>query len=473
MLFVLTNSLALLLFSSSAFACSCFSSGGCPGTGGQAGPLFLGTVLSVTDVPAAGDSPFLSSRRAHIRVDEPFGGLAPDVDEVDIYTGLGGGDCGVDFKPGEAYLIDASAGKDGTLHAGICSFTRRTDAAGALVWVLRQRRDGRHVPSLVGQVAQYNRNFEGKLGTFAPKPLANLLVRAKTGNTEYQTQSGADGLYAFYDLPSGKYTFAPDLPSGTTLSWFIGSDDPPASFELHAGACQMHDIDVFPSGTIQGRILDASGKPLGSAFAYIVPAGESVLPKSAKLYWEYQGKHDFFKFVHIPPGEYLIVVNPDDSRDPKFPYGRTFFPGVHDRAAASIITIQGGEQIKDAEMRLEQQFAPRQLRARVTWADGRLIRDFVFVTAKGVSNPDARADMRQPDLKASVVELSVLPNEPYELEAELTCRYADARILSGPGVKLKSNKTYIAPGDNQKELSLTIPATSCPDVPGKEPLTDK
>ena len=165
----------------------------------------------------------------------------------------------------------------------------------------------------------------------------------------------------------------------------------------------------------------------------------------------------------------MIVVNPDDSLDPKFPYRRTFFPGVHDRAAATTITVREGEQIKDADIRLEQQFAPRHLTARVIWADGRLIRDFVFVTAKGI-NADAMSDARQPDLKASIVELSVLPNEPYEVEAELTCRYADERSV-GPGAKLKSNKIHLASGDDQKELLLTIPATSCPEVAGRKLLT--
>jgi len=83
-----------------------------PGLGGQAGPRFLGTVLNVTNLPRADPSVFLSSHRARLRVDEPFGGLAPDVREVDVYTGSGGGDCGIAFKVGEVYLIDALVGKE-------------------------------------------------------------------------------------------------------------------------------------------------------------------------------------------------------------------------------------------------------------------------------------------------------------------------------------------------------------------------
>ena len=306
-----------------------------------------------------------------------------------------------------------------------------------------------------------------------PKPLANMIIRVKAGGRVYATPADNEGFYAFYSLPSGKYEFAPDLPPSTTLSWFIGSDKPLAPFELHAGACQLRNIEVFASGSIQGRILDASGKPLRSAFAYIVPTSENVLPKQGKLYWEYQGKENFFKFVHIPPGEYLIVVNPDDSLDPDFPYRRTFYPGVHDRASAAIITIRGGEQIKDADIQLQQQFEPRHVTVRVTWADGRLVKDYVSVNAKGIRNPAAMAHTQQKNLKASVVDLLILPDEPYEVEAKLTCRYAGGNILSAPGAKLESNQIYIDPSDKVSKISLTIPGTACPEIFGKTLLTDQ
>jgi hypothetical protein len=223
---VLTASLSVLSFSSLAFPCSCVSSGGCPGLGGKAYPVFLGTVLAVTDLPRAGDHAFLTSRKARIQVDESFGGLPPDVREVDVLTGAGGGDCGIPFRAGDVYLIDAIVGDDGLIHAGICSSTRRIDAAGIALRVLRQRRAGQQVPSLVGRIAQHDRNFDGILGMHAPRPLPNAVVRVTADGRMYETLPDADGLYEFHDLPSGRYEFAPDLPPGTTLSWFIGSDKP-------------------------------------------------------------------------------------------------------------------------------------------------------------------------------------------------------------------------------------------------------
>src|SRR5574338_1578064 len=125
--------------------CSCASSGGCPALGGNRGPVFLGAVLAVEDLAAAGDEMFLNQRKARIQVREALGGLPPDVREVDVFTGRGGGDCGIPFEAGEIYLIDADVGKDGRLHAGICSSSRRIDDAGVALRILRARRDGRAV----------------------------------------------------------------------------------------------------------------------------------------------------------------------------------------------------------------------------------------------------------------------------------------------------------------------------------------
>ncbi len=386
----------------------------------------------MTDLPRTTDMAFLSSRTVRIQVNESFGGVPPDAKEVNVLTGRGGGDCGVPFKVGEQYLVEAFVGSDGLAHAGICSSTRRIEAAGAALRILRQRRDGEQVPSLVGQIARIDRSFDGLLGTRAPKPLVNTLVRVKSVRRTYEAQADTEGLYAFYALPSGKYEFAPDLPAGATLSWFIGSDKPLAPFDLHAGACEERNIEVFASGSIQGRVLDSANKPLPEAFVYILPVEESVIPKAQQLYWEFQDKKGFFKFVHIPPGRYQIVVNPDDSRSPGFPYRRAFYPDAHERDSAGVVTLHEGEQISGVDIRLGQRLAQRHLRVRVTWADGRVIRDLVFVTAKGTADPAATSDARQLDLKASLLELTVLPEEPYEVEAELICRYADERS-TGPG----------------------------------------
>jgi hypothetical protein len=129
--------------------------------------------------------------RLCVRVDEWFGGLAEDVREGNVLTGRGGGDCGVPFRAGDAYLVSAFSEKDGLLQTSICSAPRKTERADAALQVLRLRRDARPAPSLTGRIARIDRNFHGLLGTDPPQPLANALVRVKADGQMYETR--ADG----------------------------------------------------------------------------------------------------------------------------------------------------------------------------------------------------------------------------------------------------------------------------------------
>jgi hypothetical protein len=465
----LTASLAILFFSAHAKACFC-SGGGCPGLGSKAYPVFVGTVLSVTDLPSTGEFRHLGSRKARIEIDESFGGTATDTREIDVLTGSGGGDCGVPFKVGERFLVKASVSDDGSVQAGICGGTKRIDQAVAELRLLRQTRSGERIPSLIGMIVQIDRNFEGLFGTSPHKPLWNTPVRLKLKGQTYATVSDSEGIYEFYGLPAGSYELAPELQPGMTLSWFIDSDETRRPLEIGRG-CQMQDIEVFAKGSIQGRVLDSSKQPLAQALVYILPADRQSIPNERQLYWTSQGKEGLFKFVHIPPGNYVILVNPDDSSDPKFPYSRTFHPGVHDRESAAIITIHGGEQIPDADIHLKPRFEPRYVKVHVTWIDGRLIRDLAFVEAKGTEHPSAMAGTRQPDSKASVIDLMILPNESYEIEAQLICVYEDEHSM-GPGKTLRTNTVTLGARDQITEISLTIPAKSCPEVPGKKTVTE-
>ena len=88
-----------------SFACSCFFQVSCqiPKNGSA---VFVGTVLDVTDVPQSKNKfEFLTGRKVRIQVEEWFTASKGTV--VEVFTGKGGGDCGINFKPGERYLVDA------------------------------------------------------------------------------------------------------------------------------------------------------------------------------------------------------------------------------------------------------------------------------------------------------------------------------------------------------------------------------
>lgn len=339
-------------FPFAAFPCECGSTNSCISLGGANWPLFLGTVVAVADLPEIGTRELLSSRSVRFRIDESFRGLPEGLREIEVWTGLGGGDCGLRFRAGDRYLIDAFTGKDGIPRVGLCSDTSKLEYARPQLALLRLQQAGKRLPSLIGLLAQHDRDFQGRFGQQAPKALGDSMVRVKANGKTYETRSDAEGIYQFYGLPAGKYEFDPKLPRGTKLSSFLGSDSPPEPVQLGANHCLQHDIAVFPSGSIQGRVLDAAGQRVRHAHVYIVPATQELPVGNSNLYWESLGKEGFFQFVHLPPGRYILVVNPEDETRAGFPYRTTFYPGVRNRADALLITVQSGAQIKNADIHL-------------------------------------------------------------------------------------------------------------------------
>jgi hypothetical protein len=80
-------------------------------------------------------------RRVRLQVIERFSGTTAR--EIEIYTGLGGGDCGVDFIVGKKFLVfaDLESRRWGT---GVCSGTKETRYAAEKLRTLRARRLQNH-----------------------------------------------------------------------------------------------------------------------------------------------------------------------------------------------------------------------------------------------------------------------------------------------------------------------------------------
>src|SRR5215813_2853356 len=97
----------LCCFAETAHACTCAGgSSPCAFLRGE-WVVFAGVVTSVTtdDVDVLSEDKKYSHRYrvAQFTIEEPLKGI--DQKTVDVVTGMGGGDCGYDFKTGERYLV--------------------------------------------------------------------------------------------------------------------------------------------------------------------------------------------------------------------------------------------------------------------------------------------------------------------------------------------------------------------------------
>src|SRR5436853_1034278 len=146
-----------LLIAPSAWACSCAPIGSNPPCQAAWGvsAVFTGTVTDITEPspispPPRGSGATTGRRLAnepnpslpprnrvvHMQLGEAFFGVPNESKEIEIITGLGGGDCGYGFQVGTAYVVYAYKNSEGQLGTGICSRTRPVaDAAEDLAYL--------------------------------------------------------------------------------------------------------------------------------------------------------------------------------------------------------------------------------------------------------------------------------------------------------------------------------------------------
>src|SRR5882672_73494 len=70
-------------------------------------------------------------RVVRMRLGEVLTGVSPGQKEIEIVTGMGGGDCGYRFQFGVGYVVYAYKNSEGRLETGICSRTRALTEAAA------------------------------------------------------------------------------------------------------------------------------------------------------------------------------------------------------------------------------------------------------------------------------------------------------------------------------------------------------
>jgi hypothetical protein len=90
---------------------------------------------SVDDLESAVHSLWLFPRRIRLKITEPFSG--PKSGEFILYTGLGNGDCGVDFKPGESWLVVAHLDDAARWVTEVCARSTLIAQAGDVLKALR------------------------------------------------------------------------------------------------------------------------------------------------------------------------------------------------------------------------------------------------------------------------------------------------------------------------------------------------
>ena len=334
-----------------ACTCSQASPGKCPGLQ-QGDVVFLGTVTAVEDISDtesppdhSSDSPgatadVVASRltRYRFHIDEKFAG--PDVAEIDVFSGgENDGDCAYRFKQGEKYVVFTEPEAEGRLFATICNGTRPASDARALLPQLRAMRNGTRVASVFGVLRRTDPPFLSPPDDPDDR-IPNISLKLRSRYDRFETGTDQNGVYSFYDVHAGEYSFTAKVPPSTELTQkTLPGGLPP--FKIPDGACYEYDVFALPTGHIRGSVLGPNHKPLGLASVELYRAGGYA--ESQPGLWAFQGDKGVFDFDHVGPGDYVLVFNRMNREDPNSPFPRAFYPGVADVSETRPIHLEGAQ----------------------------------------------------------------------------------------------------------------------------------
>jgi hypothetical protein len=340
----------LMLMPSVAAACSCGGGGARPCAAyWEARAVFDGVVTEVAEsgVRRGGSEsvrPFYY-KLVRFKVQDWFRG--PRRRAAQVLTAPRGDDCGYQFVPGRRYLVYAEEGTDGRLYASACTATKPLAEAGADISFIRGLPAAPPLSAIYGNVAYSGRDL--KDDSFRAEPAAGLRVLAEGGGRRRETLTDARGAFAFEGLPPGSYSVKPLYPEHAR--GYV--DTKP--FDLRARQCREVGYLPWWDGRIRGRVLDLDGRPAAGLRVWLISPELDVSVRANLMHsmWVVTKADGSFELTNVPRGRYQLVVNlTGDADDNAYGYGRTFHPGVEDRARASVVELGGGEWLALRDFKL-------------------------------------------------------------------------------------------------------------------------
>jgi Carboxypeptidase regulatory-like domain len=202
-------------------------------------------------------------------------------------------------------------------------------------------------------------------------PIRRAVVTLSTVETQPQDAvawTDANGRFSFGYLPAGRYQLRV-AKDGYQLA-FYGAETfrrPPSVIQLAAG--QLRNDFIFRlqlSNSITGAVLDEDGEPLSSVQVMAMTPGfrhgkRTLVPGQSAM-TDGNGR---YRLSGLAPGRYAISaisrngpvlrIHPEaraGEPQPQYSYGVQYYPAADHAEAASLITVQPGQEVSSIDFRL-------------------------------------------------------------------------------------------------------------------------
>lgn len=341
-----------------ANACSCAGKGTPCQDYWKASAVFIGTVTYSSPYTSKLGEYAANGRLIRFAVERAFQGVTAK--EVEVRTGLGGGDCGYGFRLGGQYLVYAYRDGEKRLATGICSRTRPVSEASDDLAYFESLAKAELGATIFGEVKRLDRaaSFEERL-----QPLTDVKIIIEGPSKRVETVTDQKGNYRVSNLPPDTYKITVELPD----SLAIHSTEREA--KVFDRGCAEVGFWVETDTRITGKVLDAAGQPAADVLMELVPvAGErEVFPTYVR-----SDKEGRYEMKLLRPGRYWLGVRIVGSAGSTYvPFPRTYYPGVSEEARATIIALTEGQRLDLSELILPPRFVERTLSGIVIDLEGR------------------------------------------------------------------------------------------------------
>lgn len=378
------------------FGCSCVGSRR-PCEKLRSDAVFVGRVVETVRTRHQQDKDWYPGYSMRFAVDETFRGDLGT--EVMVETGTGGGDCGTPLLPGDKYLIFAYKSDKGELWTGLCSGNQELIDNPDGQQMVEQLRSlvKKETATISGAVWKTKVDWhDDDVGDNSPpQPMKELVLHAVSDGYSTFTHTTEKGTFEFQGLPPGKYKIDPELPGGLDFD-----HEYPDHYEaeLSGGTCAEISFRLEPVTRIRGHLI--LPPDISDHVIKVV-----ALPVQLKKVNQFSGKYSFtdedgrFDLWPLPPGNYYVGVNINDSPKEDTPFPPTYYPGVTSQKAAHIIHLEEG-QIKELELPLPEMAVPRTVKFVAIGLDGKPMKHIYI----------QREDLRHPGDAASYVNVDLDKN---------------------------------------------------------------
>ncbi len=363
-------------------------------------------------------------------------GLDADLKDIVIETGLGGGDCGYDFRRGVDYIVYASKKPDGAWTTGICTPTGPLEKAQEELKYFHQLAQA--PPTAEIRVTAWD--VYGARTDNALRPaLAGARVTIDGQGVHQSSTTDAAGRHVFSGLQPGEYTI------GGSLEGYVTADNL-RPVKVHSKGCAEALVPLQLDRRVSGRIVGKDGQPVSGVTVEAVPTRpryENDLPWAADS--SDTDENGRYELRHLPAGDYYLGVSLSRTPTLKNPYTRWFYPGTEDPGASGRVHVSDRPESLRFDLVLPEAQHDRIITGTVFWPDGRFAERVTIILE----------DPRWPWLASNVAAITDSQGR-FTVHGLDGTRYRIHASTSANGGPVSAEPMPIDPGSTPPDLKLIL-----------------